>query len=1121
MVLSPRDWQAETDNPTDISHPLIIYSMPDRKWSNWLYPKPTGDPGRDRNGRTLQFACVLFASVISLVAILNTETRETPLLIFAIAAMIAAAAMNRAGRSLWAGRTAFAAVLLTGVLLVFEARDGFRSHAMLVFPGLLLIAVLLLDRFSYATTACIVLAAVSALGIAEKNGLTRAIPGVRTATDYDAIVFVELYLLVIGLIGSRIARDAQSNVAELRASIDQLSATNQGLRDSAEALRVSEAKYRQLHESIRDGVLTLDLEGKILDCNPAFESMMGYTGGELRGLTFEDITPERWQCLEARIIAEQVIPHGHSEVYEKECRRQDGAEFPVEVRRYLLRDEHGQPTGMWAVIRDLTGRKRNERAISEGEQRLRLAKDASKLGIYEYDITAGTILWDARVRELWGVGPDEPITIETFFEGLHPEDRPRIQTRLGRAIDPAGNGEYYGEYRVISRSDGSERWVAAAGQVYFESGHAVRMVGTGQDISERKRAEAELRESEERFRNMADTAPVMIWVTGADGLCTFVNRIWLEFTGRTMEEELGLGWAVCVHPDDRQRNHDEFAKALEGRRKFQVESRWRRADGEYRLVLCTGVPRFTPEGTFAGYIGSKIDITDLQSEKRFRQLAENIDQVFWMFDIGTQRVLYVSPAFEKVWGMSSAAVYQNRASLVDTVHSEDRDRCVAFLSKLQGEPAEETYRIVRPDGTVRWIQDRAFLVYDAEGKPYRVAGIAEDVTADRELEEELRQAYKMEAVGRLAGGIAHDFNNLLTVVGGYLHLVLDATPSSDSRYDRLMHVLAASNRASTLTSQLLAFSRKQMVQPRPVDVNRLLTNMEALLRPVMGEHIQLATELGPDLPCVEADPNQLEQVLMNLAANARDAMPKGGEFRIQTAMGNGRSQAGSGRDLGPCVRIQVSDTGCGMNDNVLEHVFEPFFTTKGVGKGTGLGLSTVYGIVQQNRGTIHVSSKPGRGTTFEILLPTAPESEEVKPAGSPLESRRGTETILVAEDEPGVRTLVCETLTQLGYRVLPAADGREALDMLAQQGPADVLLTDVIMPVMGGPELAQRARSEAPGIKVIYMSGYTDDTLAVYGLPQPDTEYLQKPFTPAALAAKLRQVLATVGRDAARQAGRG
>jgi PAS domain S-box-containing protein len=880
-----------------------------------------------------------------------------------------------------------------------------------------------------------------------------------------------------------------------------------------EALRENQQRLASICDTVSDVLfhVAVEPEGRFrfVSVNAAFLRVTGLSREMVVGKTVNEIIPEPSLTM---VLGKyrQAIEEKSAVLWEETSDYPTGR-LTGEVSIVPVFDEKGTCTYLVGSVHDITEPKRAEQATSEREQQLRIAKDAAKLGIYDYDIATGTIVWDARVRELWDVPPDMPVTIDTFFEGLHLEDRSKTKAILDRALDPAGNGEYYAEYRVIGHADGSERWVAATGQVFFQNGRPVHIIGTGQDISERKRAEAELRESEERFRNMADTAPVMIWVTGPDGLCTFVNRTWLNFTGRTLEEELGMGWAVCVHPDDRQRHHEAFRSAFDARQTFQVESRWRRADGEYRLVLCTGVPRFASGGNFAGYIGSKIDITDLQSEKRFRQLAENIDDVFWMLDIATERVLYVSPAFEKVWGINSAALYQNRSRVIDTVHAEDRDRCTAFFSKLKSEPVEETYRIVRPDGSIRWIHDRAFLVCDPEGKPYRVAGIAEDVTAHRELEEALRQAYKMEAIGKLAGGVAHDFNNLLTVVGGYLQLVLDATPPSDPRHDKLQHILTASNRASMLTSQLLAFTRKQMIQPKSVNVNKLLTGMEALLRPVMGEHIQLVIDLGSDLPCVKADPNQLEQVVMNLAVNARDAMPKGGEFHIRTALGKPLVQAGSGRDTGACVRIQMSDTGCGMGPDVMEHVFEPFFTTKGVGKGTGLGLSTVYGIVQQNHGTIHVSSSPGRGTTFEILLPASQEGEDSNLATSAPEKLRGTESILVVEDEPGLRKLVCETLNQLGYAVLQAEDGREALRVLEEQRRVvDVILTDVIMPTMGGPELAKRVRSLAPGTKVIYMSGYTDDSLELYGPPHPDTEFIQKPFTPAALAEKLRQVLSTV-----------
>jgi two-component system cell cycle sensor histidine kinase/response regulator CckA len=648
------------------------------------------------------------------------------------------------------------------------------------------------------------------------------------------------------------------------------------------------------------------------------------------------------------------------------------------------------------------------------------------------------------------------------------------------------------------------RWLALA-----FSGMTILLaviVWRGFSARQRRRVEAALRESEERFRNVADTAPVMIWVTGPDKLFTFVNKTWLRFTGRSLEQELGDGWASGVHPEDLARCYEIFCAAFDARRSFQLECRLRRADGEYRCILCSGVPRFASDGEFVGYIGSDIDITDLQSEERFRQLAENIDQVFWMLDLATNKVVYASPAFERVWGYSTSALYRDRAWIKQTVHPEDRALFEALSEEVGSGSIEKTYRIVRRDGAVRWIHDRAFVVRNPQGEPYRVAGIAEDITEQRELEAQLSQTSKMEAVGRLAGGVAHDFNNLLTIIGGYSQMLLETTSVEDPKRDKLEQILNAANRAGVLTKQLLAFSRRQVLQPKLVNLNHLATNLKTMLGRIIGERITIETALDPALGLIRADPYQLEQVVINLAINARDAMPSGGLFRIETGTAGAR------------VCLTISDTGCGMDERVLQRAFEPFFTTKGIGKGTGLGLSTVYGIVHQNEGTIDVSSQLGRGTVFEISFPMAPEgeSEDAAPAKSRLRPEP-SETILLAEDEPAVRELVRVTLGQLGYTVLEASDGYEALKLIEEdKTEIHLLLTDVIMPLMNGHELAVRLQAIRPGTKVLFMSGYADDVLAFHGL-STEIDFIHKPFSSADLARKLETVLSAAKSQSAGQ----
>jgi two-component system, cell cycle sensor histidine kinase and response regulator CckA len=878
------------------------------------------------------------------------------------------------------------------------------------------------------------------------------------------------------------------------------------------ALKESQQRYKEVFDTTSDCIFLLDVTPdtrfKFAGFNPAEEEAVGFSSTEVSGKFIEEVVDEQLanyviknyrRCLEigAPISYEEelVLPIGHRYFH---------------TNLIPVRNATGRIYRIVGIARDITEYRQTEEALRLSQQRLELAQEAAGIGSWDWDIVSDQRHCSKEYGRLYGRPAGEPAPpFGGWLESIHPEDRPRVREELSRALE--GAALYDSEFRVVW-PDGTVHWLLAKGKVIRDNdGKALRMLGVNMEISERKYADQALRESEERFRNMADTAPVMIWVTGPDKLFNFVNKTWLDFTGRTMEQELGNGWAAGVHPDDRQRCYEAFSSAFDARRSFQLECRLRRRDGEYRSILCSGVPRFAPGGTFAGYIGSDIDITDLQSEQRFRQLAENIDQVFWMLDLNKDQLLYISPIFDKVWGYSSAALYQEHGWLVETVHTEDRDRFRAFLTKLKSESTEESYRIVRPDGSVRWISARTFPIYDPEGKPYLVAGISEDVTAQRELEEQLRQAHKMEAVGRLAGGVAHDFNNLLTVISGYSQMLLNSASAAGPSRERLEQILNAANRASTLTRQLLAFSRRQMWQPRVVSLNRLLTDIEPLLRPLIGEHITIETEFAPELSCVKVDPHQIEQVVMNLATNARDAMPNGGRFRIQTSTANLSAMRANNSPFGAakCVRLRISDTGCGMDDRTRERAFEPFFTTKGVGKGTGLGLSTVYGIVRQNQGEIHVSSELGRGTVFDLYFPSVPEREaESELPPSQLPKTAVTETILVAEDEPGVRELVKQTLQQLGYRVLEAGDGYEALRVVEDHAShIHLLLTDVIMPLMNGHELATRLRSVRPETKVLYMSGYADDVLAFHGIDRPEIAFIQKPFTSSELAGKVDKLL--------------
>jgi two-component system cell cycle sensor histidine kinase/response regulator CckA len=476
------------------------------------------------------------------------------------------------------------------------------------------------------------------------------------------------------------------------------------------------------------------------------------------------------------------------------------------------------------------------------------------------------------------------------------------------------------------------------------------------------------------------------------------------------------------------------------------------------------------------------------------------------------RILECNDAAVSIFGLTAKEELVGRNIRDFFADPGDRERILARL-RSEGVVTNLEIRLRRSDGSISWVLAGMTLIAgDAERAEF-IEGLFHDITERKRLEDQLRQSQRMEAIGRLAGGVAHDFNNLLTAILGYSDLLYNQLPEDSPLRGEADEIRKAAHSAAALTRQLLAFSRKQLLVPEIVNPNELVSGMEKMLRRLIGEHIEVSTALDPALAAVKADPGQLEQVIMNLAVNARDAMPRGGKLTIETAnveLDESYARNRSGVvPPGAYVLISVSDTGMGMDETTRAQVFEPFFTTKEKGKGTGLGLATVYGIVKQSGGSIWVYSEPGKGTSFKIYLPRAEESKrKEKAAARPEPMARGTETVLLVEDEDAVRTLARLALEAAGYRVLEARHGGEALSIAeGHDGKIDLMLTDTVMPGMGGPELAGRMASLRPETRALFMSGYADDAVFRHGILESKARFLQKPFTAGVLTRKVREVL--------------
>ncbi len=506
-----------------------------------------------------------------------------------------------------------------------------------------------------------------------------------------------------------------------------------------------------------------------------------------------------------------------------------------------------------------------------------------------------------------------------------------------------------------------------------------------------------------------------------------------------------------------------------------------------------------------------------ESGLRFRQIMDNIREVFWMVSVDGGEVLYISPAFEQLFGLSREAIYRDPESFLTHVHPDDVPLLRDLLLKMPGD-TEVEYRMRRADGAWRWVRNRVFPVRSQNGEILRVAGVSEDVTDRREadterrhLESELQLSRRMESVGRLAGGIAHDFNNLLSVILNYGEVMRRRLPEGDPLRDEVREIQGAAERGVALTRQLLLFSRRDTEHPDTVDVNALIEEMRKLLARTLGEDVKLEMQLDPALERVRIDYTHLEQVVLNLAVNARDAMPEGGTLTVGTSMVEvkaGRGPAG-GLPPGSYACLRVADSGTGMAPEVAARAFEPFFTTKEVGAGSGMGLAMAYGVVRRAGGQVRLDSRPGRGTAVEVLLPATEDRASPRPPANLDTGPRGAgELLLLVEDEPALRSLMARMLAENGYRVLEAPGPGEALLLHEREpGHVDLLVTDVIMPLMSGPELARRLVDRQPDLGVLYMSGYAENLLSARGGLDPDVPVLAKPFREAELLRRVRETL--------------